>query len=186
MVLSYEFGVSPGIIELEIGTGMEKCADFIIYADNQIFSIEDKWAVTKGNDIRKYNLNSSDVNITARYNSDVFVEDEKRMKACFSAEKRGMYYGVLIVEPYEKNAEIGIWVNLDVGDAPKGIDVNKKSSILTENAIEDANESVIDYSEEKDYSKIIFIELDFMFLLGLILCFMLMKLNKIKGEANSY
>jgi hypothetical protein len=183
-VYAYGFSVSPGIINLNLDAGEQGCSSFTVYDDNRIFSIEDKWASEKSNNVLDYMLNSSEVGVIADYDTDFYVDEDKKNSVCFRAYEKGVYQGVLLIRPYEKNAEIGVWVNLNVGDADEIIYVQKNESLLTGKIIaEDNNE---DYSGTNDYSKILFFEFDFMFLMCLTLFFLLLKLKNKREQERHY
>jgi len=179
-VSAYGFSVSPGILNMDLQVGEQQCGLVDIYAKNQIFSIGDRWAYEKSNDVSRYNLTSFDVGVNSIYDSDVFIAGNKRIKVCFSTEKEGIYHGILMISPVEKNAEIGVWVNLVVGNLKRVLNNSGVVLPITVEDIEEGSDSVERY--RLDFSKVLFFEMDFMFFMSLILFFMLLKLRKIKEE----
>jgi hypothetical protein len=174
-VYAYGFSVSPGIINLDFDVREQKCSSFTVYDNEMIFSVKDKWASEKSNNVLDYMLNSSDVGVITDYDTDFYVDEDKKIPVCFRVYERGVYRGVLLIRPYEKNTEIGIWVNLNVGNA---VDVAKQanSGLITTNII--SEDTSYELSDKRDYSKFMIYELDFSFILCLILFFLVMRLRK--------
>jgi hypothetical protein len=186
-VYAYGFSVSPGIINLDFDVREQKCSSFTVYDNEMIFSVKDKWASEKSNNVLDYMLNSSDVGVITDYDTDFYVDEDKKIPVCFRVYERGVYHGVLLVEPYKKNAEIGIWVNLNVGNAVEAESVIEGGNLITGQVIEEDIEEDYNLSSgQKNYSKILFFELDFMFIMCLVLCLFFLKLKKRKEEERQY
>src|SRR3989344_1868862 len=120
LVSSLQIGISPEEVELNMSVGEKICANFDIKVKNYsgVIIVEDKWA-KKGfmeRDLSKHTYEGKDLGIDSGYEKKIEAMEEQEKEACFMAEKRGDYHGVLIYKTEIQGAGVGSWIVLHVED----------------------------------------------------------------------
>ncbi len=131
IVKAVEIGISPAQLEFKADAGQEICKKLKVYSgeeDNLIGM--DKWSSEKAfvKDIRKYTLNSNELEITFKYPKEIYAKRQLEFNVCIISKKSGTHYGSLIYST-NKSAAVGTWIILKVnGNAAEGDNENDNGS----------------------------------------------------------
>lgn len=126
-----ELGLSPAHFEIETNVGETACKNISLNSDRAIvILVNNKWAKTESRNLKDYNLSSENFGIEVT-EEKIFLDKKKETEVCFSGEKAGNFYGVILFESENGYAGVGSWVELNV------VAENKKSGLITGELIKD-------------------------------------------------
>lgn len=167
-----EIGISPSEMDFSLDEGEEKCFNFILLSDKDIsFDISVLWSDSKSRKIEDYKAYSAEKNINFSHKSLNKTDDERNYQACLSGNDAGKYYGVLIAKVLERNAAVGMWIELDVN----GGNVFDYLGFNSDTSREKDNSEI-----KEEINPVFFLLLSTSFLLTLFLLMMIFYVRKTK------
>lgn len=117
-VKAFEFGASPGIINFELDEGARECRNISIIAGNKtLVEVNDFWSSGGDKDLENYNLKAEGLGVNIDYQKRIYADGRSSLNICASALKSGNYHGLLTLSPIGKNVELGVWLDMKVGNA---------------------------------------------------------------------
>lgn len=143
-----EIGASPPILEYNVRVGQEECVNLNIFSDKSTyFDVEDEWnAYSDGKDIQEYDSKAREVNIILKYDSEIYVRGNKTTEVCFLGAENGLYNGILLIKPKNKNSAIGVWIQASVGNGLSNLqkdNFQNEESIITGKVINEGKNNNI-------------------------------------------
>ena len=140
----------------------------------------DYWSAKKSRELRNYSYESEEFGIVIEYNK--IVNTDAEVKVCVKGEKEGRFYGVLIFSSKEKNAGVGVWLEIDLGG--RNLEKSKTLGIFNEESIK--INSLKRFISNENENNIRFLGVIFGFeslvLTGLLLVMLVIQYNKKKSE----
>ena len=144
-ISSLKVGISPPKIELSGKPEQELCKEITVYSDKKItLEAEDLWTLVRDSkNLKDYNLSSEELGITTKYDKEISVNSNKKVKFCADTNKEDVYNGVLVYKSVENSAGVGIWIKLKTGKEQFNVEnVEDSQNSITGNVIKTGDNEI--------------------------------------------
>lgn len=110
-----QVSLSPAHISLIGKKGQMLCENITLIADKKVTLYgEDRWSFQKGASVAEYNLSAAQIGIKSVYPKPLTSDAKESTPVCFTAEKAGTYYGILLYKNARNSAAIGSRIRLTI------------------------------------------------------------------------
>ncbi|MCW8965379.1 MAG: hypothetical protein OQK82_01630 [Candidatus Pacearchaeota archaeon] len=117
LISAFELSMSPTEVNFHEKTNTEQCKEITITTTKQSILIgQDKWSA-KGiteKTFSLHNLSSKNLDLEIDYPTNFNLIGTSNIDICITAEKQGIYHGLLLYKTKESSAGVGIWLNLNI------------------------------------------------------------------------
>ncbi|MBS3071704.1 hypothetical protein J4408_01805 [Candidatus Pacearchaeota archaeon] len=181
LVEAFELGAKPSKLVFSGESNERICENVEVFSDKSaVLEGSDYWSAKKSRELRNYSYESEEFGIVIEYNK--IVNTDAEVKVCVKGEKEGRFYGVLIFSSKEKNAGVGVWLEIDLGG--RNLEKSKTLGIFNEESIK--INSLKRFISNENENNIRFLGVIFGFeslvLTGLLLVMLVIQYNKKKSE----
>ncbi len=113
-VSALEIGISPSSVSIRTDKGEMKCFQYTLSSDREPgFSIETRWSDKNTRSINDYYFYPEEKGIIADDRTLEINRKSEVHELCLIPEREGEFNGVLIAKVYDKNAAVGMWIELE-------------------------------------------------------------------------
>lgn len=138
--MAVDFGMGPAYVFLEGNQGELLCQNISIFCEEcgEKLILNDKWMENNNleDKLENYKLRASEKGVESYYPESLLAKNQNQI-VCFKSLKKGIYRGILMLQPEKGVFGVVIKIKLVVGEENS---IQNKRSFLTSNAILNSNE----------------------------------------------
>ena len=136
----FQASLNPYQTEINANIGTEVCKDFYLASSSNVnFDLESLWSDSKvqSKNLGEYDLAPSQLGILV--SNEVYSNsnlNSSRINVCFTGEKAGTHYGVLLFSLNNLSLGLGSWITLNIlGDEENNNNLDRVFNLITGNAV---------------------------------------------------